>query len=1143
MKRFLKYFLIVLFLLNELNCFSQLEAKNWYFGTGLAMRFDSSGPVPMNNSKMFSQRGSSSISDKDGNLLFYSDGSAIWNKNHDTMKNGYGLYGSYASLQSPLIVPMPGDSNLYYLFSVIDFTKPNEGFWFNIIDMRGDNGNGELKVKNQKICNNVSNHISATFHENRKSVWILVREWNSFNFKAYLLKNTGLDTIPVISRGKVFIKNSSYTLGQLKFSASGNKIANTICYKQKVEIADFNKRTGKISNSKLIKFDSTSSNSKYLFGCEISPNEKYLYVSGYGFPGSLYQLDISSGIESTIQNSIDTIYENYDVMWGNYYYCLQIGINKRIYIAKGGSYMGCINNPDKKGIACNYIDSAVSFTFPGINAHLPTFLQSYFFLPEIKIKDFCFGDSTVFSLDDTSNIDSVLWNFGDGDSLFAMSPTHIYSDTGYYQTQAIIFYDNTSDTFTREIRISNYALPDFYIPDTNQCLNSNSFHFFDSSASVDGSMTYEWEFGDSTKSFQQNPVKSYLTSDTFGVSLTVTSAYGCESSLRKEVVVLPSPVTGFTLSDSVRCFNNRSLNISNGSYLLNDSIVENKWILGQDTIVTNQIDSYSFSSPGSYIIQLITTTTNSCTDTLEKDFIIHPSPKASFSFNDSVQCFNTQLLDIYNWSMVVGDSLKESKWVLGLDTVVSDEVDSYTFKNPGTLPIQLIVVTKNNCRDTLVKDYILHPSPQADFVFNDSTQCFNEQLLAARNSSLVVGDSIMENLWYLSQDTLKTEDIIGYKFDNFGTYPVKLVVATSNDCKDSITKNIDIYKSPIADFSINDSIQCFNEQLLVARNSSLAAPNSIIENKWILNSDTVLSKDLENYTFDKYGNYPIKLIVTTKNGCRDTSTSYFVLHPSPIAKFTLDDSVQCFNEQSLVARNSSLVASDTITETKWILNSDTILANEITNYQFTQPGTYPIQLIVTTSNNCPDTLTKNFALFASPLADFAVNDSAQCYNEQDFQITNLSTIDNDLITQYSWYLNSQSLSFSGSPVLPVITPEPAISNSKQPPPTTVSIPSQKNSSFIHHPKQISNTNCPASTSLTNLLINPLLKLLELSTNGTGILEMGILKLIKTQKILTLHLALFKSFLLLHQIRAAPTLSLKSCNFMNTLGILIWKGQQ
>ena len=270
-----------------------------------------------------------------------------------------------------------------------------------------------------------------------------------------------------------------------------------------------------------------------MFYNEFSPNESLLYTSADNGDG-IYQMDISSGIDSVISKTICRI--DNSINFPNFR-GLQIGLDKKIYIAIWNGRLARINNPNIKGTACNYQDTVFTY-FSFINC-LPTFLQSYFYLPDIEIENTCLGDSTLFNLADTTNIDSVLWKFGDGDSLIEMFPKHVYADTGYYQTQAIIFYDNTSDTFEREIRISNYAYPNFGIADNSQCLIGNEFYFYDSSVAIDGSMTYEWDFGDSTGSFQQNPFKAYLAADTFNVTLAVTSSYGCETSITKEVYVHP----------------------------------------------------------------------------------------------------------------------------------------------------------------------------------------------------------------------------------------------------------------------------------------------------------------------------------------------------------------------------------------------------------------------------------------------------------------------------------------------------------------------------------------------------------------------------------------------------------------------------
>ena len=67
--------------------------------------------------------GCSSISDPAGNLLFYSDGRDVWDANHQLMPNadyysGSGLLGDPSSTSSAVIIPKPGDTNKYFIFTV-----------------------------------------------------------------------------------------------------------------------------------------------------------------------------------------------------------------------------------------------------------------------------------------------------------------------------------------------------------------------------------------------------------------------------------------------------------------------------------------------------------------------------------------------------------------------------------------------------------------------------------------------------------------------------------------------------------------------------------------------------------------------------------------------------------------------------------------------------------------------------------------------------------------------------------------------------------------------------------------------------------------------------------------------------------------
>ena len=108
-------FLILLFALNS---YSQKEANIWYFGENAGLDFNTNPPSAITDGKINTLEGCSSFSDANGDLLFYSDGITVWDKNHDILKYTDGsladdLKGDPSSTQSGMIIPKPGSSSIY----------------------------------------------------------------------------------------------------------------------------------------------------------------------------------------------------------------------------------------------------------------------------------------------------------------------------------------------------------------------------------------------------------------------------------------------------------------------------------------------------------------------------------------------------------------------------------------------------------------------------------------------------------------------------------------------------------------------------------------------------------------------------------------------------------------------------------------------------------------------------------------------------------------------------------------------------------------------------------------------------------------------------------------------------------------------
>ncbi len=110
---YVKWAILIFFsvLLNN-NSYAQPQTYNWYFGYNAGINFSTGNPVAVTNGQSFQTEGCSSISDNNGNLLFYTDGMTVYNKLHQTMTNGSGLYGGGSSTQAAAIVPQPGNDSI-----------------------------------------------------------------------------------------------------------------------------------------------------------------------------------------------------------------------------------------------------------------------------------------------------------------------------------------------------------------------------------------------------------------------------------------------------------------------------------------------------------------------------------------------------------------------------------------------------------------------------------------------------------------------------------------------------------------------------------------------------------------------------------------------------------------------------------------------------------------------------------------------------------------------------------------------------------------------------------------------------------------------------------------------------------------------
>lgn len=614
--------------------YAQGEASNWFFGSGAGLVFDpvtgNVTPTDAGRTTINTNEGCSSISDSSGNLLFYTDGRNVWDKNHQIMPNGdyssgSGLFGDPSSTSSGLIVPKPGNANQYYIFTVDEphhnnsWAYPNQGpanvngnpiseysdggtipfdddgfnngLNYTLVDLTLNGGRGDVVVgeKNKPLITydqsdqlessyKCSEKISAVEHDDRQSYWVITHFMDTFY--SFRVDSNGVNSTPVTTPITPLITINGYrrnAIGYMKSSPNGEKIA--ICHTENgntqgvntnftgsLWLYDFDDATGVVSNPV-----SVLSNAN-VYGTEFSPDSSKLY----GTSGRIvYQFDLEAANISGSRIELT----NQDQFIG----ALQLGPNGKIYAAStaNSTALDVINNPDATGLLADYVINGQPLS-PGTSSTigLPPFIQS-FFLAKIEVENLCFGNATQFTIDSSEPYDTIVWDFGDGTTSSLDAPTHTYTAVGDYTISANITLGPEVNVFSKTISI--YEVPTAFMPtDLLLCDDNN-----DDSVTIDLSTRLDFDIlgGQSTAVFEvtyyesladannkQNAISTTYQNSTNPVELfaRVDNKFNtqCYAVTSFDMVVYDSP-TATPIVDQKFCDDDSDTNSTNGRTTIN----------------------------------------------------------------------------------------------------------------------------------------------------------------------------------------------------------------------------------------------------------------------------------------------------------------------------------------------------------------------------------------------------------------------------------------------------------------------------------------------------------------------------------------------------------------------------------------------
>ncbi len=504
------------------------------------------------------------------------------------------------------------------------------------------------------------------------------------------------------------------------------------------------------------------------------------------------------------------------------------------------------------------------------------------------------------------------------------------------------------------------------------------------------------------------------------IRLVVTAGTGCTDTMSRMAVIHPQPLASFT-ADSVLCAND-SLQITNLS--LGVAPLSYSWLMSSSAMWINDpmAESPVFAFPdnqsgidSTYTITLFVTSADGCIDTAVHSVLVRSRPTADFDLPAAL-CAPTILQPIdqsvggalqYDWDIFPNAGVTLS----GINTS-SPSFDLPSSTNDTVLYSILLTVTDaHGCLDTITKDYIIYPTPTADFSASIFSGCHPLAIdFTDLSSSNYSQNDSLQYVWDFGNGQTSTlpspSNIV---FTNTGvvdsSYIVSLIVTNIFGCPDTLSDTVVVHPLPKAEYTSAVQGGCTPFVIDSSIVSATVFPLTNATYEWIFSTPngTVLNSHTGLTGFSHTMILPedtvvLSLVVTSLFNCEnDTFSSIFVTDPNPIAQFSLSDTVSC---TPLITQtsNTSLLA----TNYEWYVNG--VLESTLQNPQFTllntgvADTTYSITLIAISANGCLDTLTQTVSVFPGPMPNFS--SSSACLNE----VTNFTDLTTGVrpVVQWRW---------------------------------------------------------------------------------------------------------------------------------------------
>ncbi len=554
-----------------------------------------------------------------------------------------------------------------------------------------------------------------------------------------------------------------------------------------------------------------------------------------------------------------------------------------------------------------------------------------------------FNNVDFLAINQSGDLISYSWDFGDGGSSSSSNPAYIYSSPGNYNVELTVTAANgCQNTVQEPVQIFNPPQANFNLPSASPICSNQTYSFNNTSTFDNGSNpTWQWNVNGTDVATTQD--LTYVIPSPVAQNVILTASIpGCSSQATQNIpAVQDGPLVNFS-SPPTGCVNAVAsfVNSSTGT------ITNYSWDFGDGNSSSQTNATNTYSSAGNFGVTLTASNTAGCQNFLTKNFPVYSNPQPDFAIEAPPYSCANYPAQFDNSTPPLSDSnITTWAWSFGdaANGTSNQKNPSYTYASAAGYSVTLQATSNFGCGGSKQQNVTIFSSPQSGFT--NTPACVNQNTQFTDAST----GSVTSYQWVIQGTIFSGANPPPYVFKTSGTFPVSLTTTSGNNCKNQLVKNINVPVPPVMDFTYQ--LPCTNNPTIF-QELNPGGPDPSVAWNWNFGSDSGTGSPV-SFMYPTVGVYSVTLSATRNSGCIYSTSKNIAIYEGPVAAFT--PSTQGGAAPLTVTFDNTSMADSyfwQFGDTNNSTSSD--LSPEFT---YTQLGEYKALLTASDIHSCIDTLS------------------------------------------------------------------------------------------------------------------------------------------------------------------------------------------